>query len=253
MRLTQIETSSTSSKRAGDFHSITWRTVWHLEGAVDAVRRPRQRRAHELEAGEIGVLAVARVEHHVLGVAVLVAHAQIVAERLASCACSSVPSRPDRAIDRQAVGADRALARRAASGAASSNTSRPRSPNGLRPARAERLGAARDHHLVDQVGVQQRARRWSARPPPARASRRPRRATASTAARSRRPSGVGPARAVDLDAGGIARRRCAVGAEDDDRHAVRGLEHLGASAGCGTWGRARRAAASGRRGPAAGR
>ena len=83
-RLVRTEISSTSSKRAGAFHSMTWRTVWHLEGAVEDIGRARQRGAQELEAGEVDVVAVARVEDHVLGVALLVAHAQIVAERRAS-------------------------------------------------------------------------------------------------------------------------------------------------------------------------
>ena len=52
-----------------------------LEGAVQAVGGPRQGGAQELEAGEVGILAVARVEDHVLRVAVLVAHPEVVTKR----------------------------------------------------------------------------------------------------------------------------------------------------------------------------
>ena len=57
-----------------------------LEGAVEGILRPRQGGAQELEAGEVDVVAVAGVEDHVLGVALLVAHAQVVAEAAGSWA-----------------------------------------------------------------------------------------------------------------------------------------------------------------------
>ena len=77
----------------------------HLEGAIEGVRRPRQRGAQELEAGEVRIVAVAGVEHHVLRVALLVAHAQIVAEAPAHAAPFIVQRRievgaaPDRVGD----------------------------------------------------------------------------------------------------------------------------------------------------------
>ena len=144
MRLTQVEISSTLSKRAGAFHSITWRTVWISKVPSIAVGRPRQRRAHELEAGEIGILAVARVEHHVLGVAVLVAHAQVIAKRRSSCLGSRSAKRPVRRwIVRVSAPIARA-GRRAATGSASSSTSRPRVAERLaaRPRRAARCRGA---------------------------------------------------------------------------------------------------------------
>src|SRR5262245_31734251 len=53
-----------------------------FEGAVEGITGTRQGRAHEFECGEVGIVCIARVEHHVLGIALLVAHAQIVAEGL---------------------------------------------------------------------------------------------------------------------------------------------------------------------------
>ena len=82
MRLVHIDTSSTSSKRAEAFHSVTWRTLWISKVPSSGVLRPGQGGAQELDAGEVDVVAVAGVEDHLLGVALLVAHAQVIAEAL---------------------------------------------------------------------------------------------------------------------------------------------------------------------------
>jgi hypothetical protein len=51
MRETQAETSSTSSKRAGDFHSSTWRTVWHSKvPSMPSVGRGRAARRNSKQA-----------------------------------------------------------------------------------------------------------------------------------------------------------------------------------------------------------
>ena len=68
---------------------MTWRTLWHLEGAVEGVLGPGQGGAQELDAGQVDVVAVAGVEDHLLGVALLVAHAQIIAEALGHRAVST--------------------------------------------------------------------------------------------------------------------------------------------------------------------
>ena len=233
-RLVRTEISSTSSKRAGAFHSTSWRTVWLSNVPSKASVGPRQRGAQELEAGEIDVVAVAGVEHHVLGVAFLVAHAQVVAERLRHGGASR-SRRPTRAVAAQAVGADGAVVGECATCGRPRTSRRRGRRSAWRPPGAERLGAADDHGLVDQPGVagtsaptvgpafhQQRVMP---------SSRRLRRTAAKIEpARSRRA-----AHAADGDAGGIARCRVpSTAAEDRHRHLVRRAQRASSSAACGS-------------------
>ena len=165
---------------------------------------PRQRVAQELRAGDVDVLAVAGVKDHLLGVAVLVAHAQVIAEGHRASWRRLLHEASGAAVDGKPVGADFAIVdllpvlgfveksprpdprlggARPRPGPPCRGRS-PARPPGLHRGRRRRCGPALDQHAGDAFGVQ----------------------ASSATARLRRPSGLAGVRRTSTPWVGGARR-----------------------------------------------